>query len=161
MIKFILILFITFYSDISSQTFLGLSDIHDPIDTALVRYLEDNNIGKVRYYYDKKFENDGQWDLYPNVYILNNIIAIAASSIDSVDGYSFLLFIELNPRMQIIDFVGPYYDSSVNAVSINNEDGTLIVRLVNPPEPSDPIYTLVTYKRVKGKFKEMNIKDIE
>ena len=127
-----------------------VSSVHDKIDPKLIAFLEDENLGKIRIYYDEISKKEGEWDYYPVVNISENLIAVHVSTLPNIqDKYSFLLLINLDSLI-VTDTLGPFYDSYIEAIESkvkNNQINYLKIKLVNPPSQFDPRYTFVEFKR--------------
>jgi len=135
--------------------FKKLSGIHDVTNSSIEEMLQKSGYGKIHLYYDDKRQIEGGWDLYPSLQISNNIIAVHVSEIPGLTSkYNFLLLIDIK-SLSVIDTLGPYYDSFVDAIDVRlkkNQIQYLKVRLTNPPEMEEPRYTIIEYSNEKTKL---------
>jgi hypothetical protein len=140
--------------DLFSQ-FKTFSDIHDTQFNWIDEKLESFAFGKETYYYDYVNKKDGKWELYPKILIYDSVFAVNISTIEGLAGkYTFIVFYDSKSE-QVIDTIGPFYDTFPNAIKVKLEKGiptSLTLRLHNPPEPDDPIFTFVEYKHTNGKL---------
>jgi len=142
----------------AQSQFRSLSGIHDLPDTSIVNLMQKFGIGKVTYYFDNLNKVDGTWEFYPMIQVSKNISAVSVSTIPGINSkYTFLVLID-NLEKEIIDTLGPYYDSMIEAIDVklkNKQLYQLRVRLINPPEPFEKKYTIVKYIRTNNNFKEI------
>jgi len=128
--------------------FKKLSGIHDTIDRSIKDMLQKADYGKVTYYVDDLNKKEGTWHLYPSLQISKKITAVNVSTIPKIESkYTFLLLVDLKLN-SIIDTLGPYYDSGVDAIAtktMNNQLVRIKIRLNNPPEAEEPRYTIIEY----------------
>ena len=75
--------------------------------------------------------------------------------------YNFILLMNKLSN-EMIDTLGPYYDSYVDAIKFkikNNSIDFLSVRLRNPPEAEEPKYTFIVYQRNGNKLLQIKTYD--
>jgi hypothetical protein len=147
-ISIILVLFVHI---ICYSQFKKLSGLHDSMDITVVDFLDKSGFGKVTIYYDDLNKKEGLWKIYPSIKISNNMILLNVSTIKGIESknYNFIILLD-NLSKEIIDTIGPFYESYVDAIDykiIKNKIDLLIVRLSNPPEAEEPRFTIVEYKR--------------
>ena len=122
---FLTLLLICSSLDLFSQfkTFTGINDTQfDCIDAKL----EQLGFGKVTYYYNDLTKKDGLWKLYPKISISESIFAVSVSTIKGLeDQYTFIIFYDSNSE-QVLDTLGPFYDTWANAIKYKYSEGILI-----------------------------------
>ena len=142
--------------DLFSQ-FKVFSGIDEKQFDYIDKNLEEFGFEKVTYYFNIKTQKSGKYYLYPKILLSDSIFAVSISSIQGLSNqYTFLVIYDVKSNM-VIDTLGPFYDTSINAIKFKNKKGTIVrltVRLANPPEPYDPKYTFIEYVRQNSKFVE-------
>ncbi|HRZ75850.1 MAG TPA: hypothetical protein P5248_00675 [Bacteroidales bacterium] len=158
---FLIILFFLAFTLVNAQ-YKMFSGIHDTINLDLSTLLENTGFGKATYYYDDIEKKDGVWNFYPMINLSKSLTAVWVSTIPGRNnGYTFLLIFDINTH-KISDTLGPYYDSSIDAIKgriKKNNLNYLKVRLSNPPEVENSKYTIREYKRIEGNLKEYRSRD--
>jgi hypothetical protein len=164
LIKVLIIILIPFNA-LLSQEFREFSSIHEKIDTSLNKFLEDNGFRKVTHYFDNINHIDGKWELYPYVNISNELTAVhVINKIPNHDYWYFYVLIINKNTLSILDTLGPFEKTFVNAIRVklkNDEILELSVRCHNRIEFSDEAaFTIIDYKRKNGKLILMKWCDI-
>ncbi|MEI6695482.1 MAG: hypothetical protein WCO13_05390 [Bacteroidota bacterium] len=159
----ILIVILFFIHSIAYSQYKRFSGLHQPIDSSLYDFLHKSGFGKITVYYDDLNKKGGNWEIYPYVKASNNLIFLNVSSMKGVEPpvYNFILFMNKLSN-EMIDTLGPFYDSSVDAIKYslkNNRIDVLRVRLRNPPEAEEPKYTFMVYKRNRNKLMQIKSYD--
>ena len=136
----------------------SFSGIHDTQFDYIDRKLEEFGFSKSTYYFDEINKKDGLWELFPKILISDSIFAVSISTIEGlVNQYSFVVLYD-SKNEQVLDTIGPFYDSYVNAIKFKNENGItthLTLRLYNPPEPYEPKLTFIQYERKNKRLVEI------
>jgi hypothetical protein len=150
------ILLLWFQYNAYSQ-FKKLSGTQDPENAIIVDLLQKSGMGKLIIYQDVKTKKVGNWEYYPSLQISNNLAVANVSTIPGLDSkYNFLIVLDTK-LSTIIDTLGPFYDTSIDAIKVKftkNQISDLIVRLDNSPEFDEPKYTIIEYSRKFSKFIE-------
>jgi hypothetical protein len=137
--------------------FKEMSGPQDPVNSTVVDLLQKFGMEKLIIYEDTKTKKVGNWEYYPFLQISKNVAVANVSSIPGLDQkYNFLIILDTKLN-KIIDTLGPFYDTSVDAIKVKftkNQISSLIVRLDIFPELDEPKYTIVEYSRKFSKFIE-------
>lgn len=135
--------------------FKEMSGPQEPVNSTVVDLLQKFGMEKVIIYQDTKTKKVGNWEYYPFLQISKNVAVVNVSSIRGLDmKYNFIIILDTKLN-SIIDTLGPFYDTYVDAIKVKftkNQISNLIVRLDNAPELDEPRYTIIEYSRKFSKF---------
>ena len=138
--------------------FKTLSTKHDSIDYELVDFIYNAGFSKITYYYDEVTQNVGTYSYYPTLKLSKNHTAVFVTDVPSRSSeYNFIIIADRD-KMAIVDTLGPYYDSYVDALDakfIGTKLVGLKVRFKEVQENEDPYFLIIEYKRIKSKLKEV------
>ena len=146
-----------FHIDTFSQ-FKTLSTKHDSIDYELVDFIYNAGFGKITYYFDEVTQNVGTYSYYPTLKLSKKHTAVFVTDVPSRPSeYNFIIIADRD-KMAIVDTLGPYYDSYVDALDAKFTGTKLVglkVRFKEVQEYEDPYFLIIEYKRIKSKLKEV------
>lgn len=152
----LIIIFVHLFSNIDAQ-FKKFSSINDKPDTDLIQFLEQSNFGKVTLYFNEKTKKEGNWSYYPELKISKGLTAVCVSTLpETKDKYTFIIIVDTKSK-NIKDIIGPFYDSFVDDAKFELKNQSVSfakIRIINPPEPFDPKYTIFEYERKGQKLIE-------
>jgi hypothetical protein len=135
--------------------FKTLSGIHDSVDASILDLMVKYGFDKVSYYYDNLNQTDGIWELYPTLKISPNLVAVNISTIPGLNSKSNFLILVDPISKSIVDTLGPYYETYVDAIAVKFQKKVpvqLKVRLRNPPELNEPKYSIIEYTKRSLKY---------
>lgn len=152
----LIIIFVLLFSNVDAQL-KKFSSINDKPDNDLVQFLEKSNFGRVTVYFHEKTKKEGNWSYYPELKISNDLRAVCVSTLpETNDKYTYIIIVDTKSK-KIKDTIGSFYDSFVDAAKFklkNQSVNFAKIRIINPPEPFDPKYTIIEYERKGQKLIE-------
>ena len=138
--------------------FKTLSTEHDSIDYVLVDFIYNAGFSKITYHFDEVTQNVGTYSYYPTLKLSNKHTAVFVTDVPSRPSeYNFIIIADRD-KMAIVDTLGPYYDSYVDALDAKFIGTKLIglkVRFKEVQEYEDPYFLIIEYKRIKSNLKEI------
>jgi len=138
--------------------FKTLSTKHDSIDYELVDFIYNAGFTKITYYFDEVTENVGTYSYYPTLKLSKKHTAVFVADVPSRPSeYNFVIIADRD-KMAIVDTLGPYYDSYVDALDAKFIGTNLVglkVRFKEAQEYEDPYFLIIEYKRIKSQLKEV------
>ena len=138
--------------------FKTLSTKHDSIDYELVDFIYNAGFSKITCYFDEVTENVGTYSYYPTLKLSKKHTAVFVADVPGRPSeYNFVIIADRD-KMAIVDTLGPYYDSYVDALDakfIGTKLVGLKVRFKEAQEYEDSYFLIIEYKRIKSQLKEV------
>ena len=149
----LLFVFLTFLScNSADKKPIDFSGINDNYSQSIEEFLEGKEFGRVSYYFDDMNKQDGEWNLYPQVKMSDKDFLINISNISDAIGYNYIILLDTS-IWQIVDTIGPFYDSYVRSVDYSNIDDGYSIELTVENPPDDEVRTFVQKHLINNRIK--------